>query len=673
MRLARLASEVTAVPAMRICEAAEDLGFELEVPTAVALLATHDAAFSQDGNRILEADLKARLTATAISMAGMRGFFIENEIGSVLDRAQQAVECDPFGISVSLRFEDVPGDGSFGAGHRSRLERSWTFTPTSLLVAEVRAFGRIAEDAHIETAYPARPGSDGSTINDQAVQYARRLSDSCPEVDRVDVQVVGADLQILPDGEKRLRTGVVPRPVAVARSVAFQACVAEALGAESWTQRLRAQAGVSQDLVELLRELPLRLKSRDTKVRRQTWGSRVEALAKRIADLPTRPVDHLTRTDRLDDDGDIPASAAEFDDSLRRPDRAKNVLDFISGVLVQVGQRLDGDRSGLVGAGTRLSEARVRLEAARLDGAPTFSGIGETLPTELDALATDIARLLTAVGVAEVQTAVDRTRADLSVIGTSMTAAARRMADRAGEAVAQLLDNNGVRVERLTIPDHSPIVAWRDQKALLLLSASDISTAFPLLQGLSRERLAGADPANRIAVLVADGGEAIPFGLETLGGDGALPLSEEAASSAAVAAGLIVRSSTFRQAVADACDALCSYSYEQVRLAEREPDWWIPELSARTPLQVEAEVRATFGELIDVTTEELPEWDRRRSVAASLVIDLCAAVSQEESASGLAAQVASINLRALEPPPEGSALHLLNLIHEVALEADRRW
>jgi hypothetical protein len=98
------------------------------------------------------------------------------------------------------------------------------------------------------------------------VTLARRVFDACPEVDRVDIEIWQANCTpTSPTHEDvySLRAGVLRRRPEIARNVAFQAAVAEAVEAENWTQRLRQQAEIAKDLIRLLTELPDRLRRYD--------------------------------------------------------------------------------------------------------------------------------------------------------------------------------------------------------------------------------------------------------------------------------------------------------------------------------------------------------------------------------------------------------------------------
>lgn len=671
-RMALLCAQSSLPTALRLCEAAEVIGVNLDSADVSAVLHAHHAPTGRRSNDgLIEADQRAQLTASVVTMAGLRGAEVGTILGPVEDRLIAAVEVDAYGTSARLRHEDLDTED---ADRVSGLARPWTFAPDSMLVADVRLFGRVDADAPAEDGYPARAGSAGGSINDQAVHLARRVSDACPEVDRVDVDVIGANLEVMDGGEKRLRSGVVPRAVTIARNVAFLAAVSEILGAESWTERLRAQAAIAAEVVDLLQALPLRLKERDTKLRLRDWALASQSLAHRIANLPTRPADRQPFMMASSPDAAIPASAAEQDEALRRPDRAYEALDLIVGVLTQTAQGLvDQNPSALAGAAMRLSSAPEKLRAARSDGAPSFAGVGETLPHELDSLTLDVARLLSAASIPEVRKEVERTRADLGAIRSAIDRVAEAASQAEGAAVARLLESSGIGVECLTAADPDPILCWHDRQAILLIDVLDADEAFPLLQNWSLHAEEETDPAVHVTVLVMDDGDVLPVALRIRGSGDALPLPEESIAAAAEAAHLPVRSQRFRRAVVDACDSLVAYSYEQFRHTQRDPSWQPAPTQSKTPPEVEDTIRNAFGDLVDAEESELSDQDVRRAAAASLALDLCAVVSDEDPTAGLAVEMASINIRALSPPATGSAAELLTFIQRVAIEADRRW
>src|SRR5260221_3140345 len=155
-----------------------------------------------------------------------------------------------------------------------------------MLVARAVGFARWTGADLIPTAYTVQPGGDPTSLTEQAVLLARRVLDACPEVDHVNVEVWSANCgPTSPTGDdvKSLRAGVLRRRPAIARNVAFQAGVAEALSAEHWTRRLREQARLAQAFIKLLEELPARLRPYDNAGRRREWVRRVLQTARDVA------------------------------------------------------------------------------------------------------------------------------------------------------------------------------------------------------------------------------------------------------------------------------------------------------------------------------------------------------------------------------------------------------
>jgi len=63
-------------------------------------------------------------------------------------------------------------------------------------------------------------------------------------------------------------------------------------------------------------------------------------------------------------------------------------LSRLSGAIVQLSRGLkEDDPAAVGGAGRQLADVPKELEEARLDGAPAYAGIGDTLPARLDELA----------------------------------------------------------------------------------------------------------------------------------------------------------------------------------------------------------------------------------------------------------------------------------------------
>lgn len=666
-QLRRHAGASTIAGALRLCEAAEGIELSLSADDATEIYRRHVRLPTPPGAGacLADADVRAQLTATLSALAGLRGPGVAAALGPVEARLADSVASDAFGCSVRLHFEAAQAPEK----HISELIRNYTYAEQELLVAAVSVFVRLGTDAPAESRYPSPPGSDGTSVNDQAVLTARRVFDACPELDRVDADVLNADLRTIdPDGSKRLRAGVVRRTVQTARSVAFQAGVAEALGAENWTVRLRSQAAASGELVDLLRELPRRLESRDSTARRREWKARVRQVSEDIANLPARPVDRQPVHGAASEAALLQAALAD-DEMLRRPDRAKSALEAISAALRQVAENL-GENDQLIGlAGNLFDGADRRLDEARDDGSPVFSGVGDTLPKELDTLVVMSARLLTALDQPGVRRAIDRARGDLSAINTTLEEAASNASGAESSTLVAFLQTFGVHVEHYLIADVAPTPAWRTHQVLAVCDLNDWPVAMTQLQRWTGDARRALGLSGRVTILLSEAGELLPFGLSFIGGGRVLPIVDEAVHSAAHELGLPIRGESMRAQISRPCDALIAYSYEQIRHVTREASWSAVPSRAISPLLIADELRQTYSDLL--ARIEPQGLDEFRRAAVELALELCNTVANQDPRAGIAAELAAIDPQALGEPNEGSTLKLLNAIQVAALEADR--
>lgn len=664
--LAALAIAAPKELAIRLCEAAEVAGGELTSDDAEAVHRHHAGRLPEpagSGPSRRAGDLRAQVTATLAGLARLRGSQVAASFGPVEARAAEAVASDDFGAFVRLEREADTSPSS------SELARRWTFAPGEVLIAAAAVFARGDDQSPPETAYRAEPGKDGRGINDQAVLLIRRLLDSCPEVDVADVEVWranGRPVEI--DGHKRIRAGVLPRAVNTARAVAFEAAMNEALGAEHWSRRLREQAMVAAELTDLLCDVPRRAETNDNARRRRDWCDRVRAAAEAVATLPARPVDRpaiLGAAHRAA----LQVSAAAVDDELRRHDRAKSALESVAGALLQVATNLGSDRRLVTLAGNQLADVPGRMEQARGQGAPVFSGVGSTLPPAIDTSAVFAAEVLTGLAVPEIARAVDRARGDTEAIDTAIEEASLAAASSDATAVRVLLEEQGVTTTTDTALDGRRIVPWRRHQAVLLVPLEDWAVAVRALQSW--------DPADRselvsgrVVVAVTEGDELFPFALAFYGSGGVLPMPEDDVRSLADGIPMPCRDSRFRSKITQASVDLVAASYEGARASGRDPAWSRPSRGARPPTAVATELRASYGSLLDRADEPDVEHAKLYAAAAvALLLDLCAVVEDEDPATGLAAQLAEIDIRALAALEEGPAAALFDAAHVAALEA----
>ena len=144
-------------------------------------------------------------------------------------------------------------------------------------------------------------------------------------------------------------------------------------------------------LEETLQFLPSNRNAR----RLRDLAERARRIAADAAALPKRPTERLAGeswTEAL--------SVSNIDNTDRSSDRAHVALGRVADALVQLTNGLvESDSGAANGAGWRLVDAPSELEDARREGAPTYAGIGETLPIRVDELAKLIGDALLAVRV----------------------------------------------------------------------------------------------------------------------------------------------------------------------------------------------------------------------------------------------------------------------------------
>jgi hypothetical protein len=328
--LAHLMMDADLRTGIRLCEAAEGIA---SLDPAVAkqvydrVIGGLPAAPGSSGTRA-DADRRAQLVATLASLADLRGDQVAIAFGAMAARAADAIASDDYGCSVELTFKpsEPPSDVA------ANLARTYTYSSDQMLVAQANVFARRSDDGE-PTAYGPQPGNGHESVNGQAVLFARRLFDACPEVDHVDIEVWQANRKpVGPDAIKSLRAGIIRRAPQVARSVAFQAGVAEAIGAENWTRRLREQATVALDLTGVLRDLPRRVAPSDNSARRKDWIQRVITAATKVASLPGKPSERAPVVGAAGTAA-LSTTASSLDEQLRAPDRSRSALDLLSGAL----------------------------------------------------------------------------------------------------------------------------------------------------------------------------------------------------------------------------------------------------------------------------------------------------------------------------------------------------
>ncbi|HLJ20329.1 MAG TPA: hypothetical protein VKU84_09030, partial [Stellaceae bacterium] len=590
--LAHTGRQLSIDRAVRLFEAAEPL-VTLTPSLARDIYEHYAPEVSTSATTRMAGDLRAQLTASLAALAQLRGPDVAATLSAVDRRAATAVACDEYGAAVELSLEPVEPPPP----EVENLARDYAYDSDQMLVARAVAFARPTDEPPPPSAYAHPPGSDPASLNEQAVTVARRLFDACPEVDQVDVEIWQPNCSpTSPTGEdvKSLRAGVLRRRAAVARNVAFQAAVAEAVEAESWTRRLREQAEIAKDLIRLLSELPDRLRNHDNARRRRDWVELAAKVSVAVANLPGRPPERRMVSRPASPTTGEP-SAAAVDEELRGKDLAKDALSNLASAIEQVSTGLGHDEA-ILAVGSRFADAPSHLCAARADGAPAFAGLGDTLPEDLDNLSSLIGRLLSALGTDAIARLRAGPRPDRAAIDAALTRAAEQESRDDGDRVITILAASGVAADLSVVPDDAPIPAWRTRRAVLTVDARDWGDASSVLLRWDPESREADGITGRVVVAAVDQGEVLPIGFGFFAGIGTvLPLLAEGVEALAEQLGKPFRGSAVRNLIQAAGNELAGLSYERVRRAHRTSSWWAAPPSAPSPLETSAMLREQFG------------------------------------------------------------------------------
>ncbi len=216
----------------------------------------------------------------------------------------------------------------------------------------------------------------------QAVASAGWILDLCPEAQFAEV------ITLAPDGEryeafghepahKRIPRENLPRDSDTRHNAHQLDTVRRLLAARSWTERLRLQAEVADQIQTCLDQVPDRLLARpDNQGRRKKWSAVITELNNQVEQLPEPPGKDLDRTSE---------------------DHAQKALSALASALRDLDAALgttDTHRFRLIGS--QLRAACAALESAWLEGQPSLSSVGDPLPVTLRESAVLAADLLLA-------------------------------------------------------------------------------------------------------------------------------------------------------------------------------------------------------------------------------------------------------------------------------------
>jgi hypothetical protein len=578
-----------------------------------------------------------RLIASGAVLANLAADDVSAILGPTERRAVAVVAATPNGLSC--RIEQAP-DG---------------------LLVSARLLAVSLPDAPADRSEPPGPYGDPDSPNARAVALCRQLLDACPEADIAEVLNVDASGQEIPvDGHKRIPRSNLPRPTVTRVSVGWDAAVARLTMAPSWSTRLREQAQLSAALVQVLTQLPARLRSHDNTGRRRRWRRQVEQLQAQAAALPRPPQpadDEATAGDLAAQDEAArkatPGDLAAQDDAARRRDPPRAALQRLTQALKQLSDGLDADDAGRNRRGTaaQLREATKQLEEARATGAPYFAGIGDTLPTDLADLAALAADLLLALEE-------DPLRERELKVGDEALPSAQRLtqtvtaAQQAKEQAA--LDNRlreaGVDPEVRYIPDPDPsLLRVGRQQCLVLVPVGQWDEAWQALTDWPAEDQEDLRSNITMAAVTEEG--ALPIGarhFHAYDHSSTIPIAVDDLRPLLRKAGLPLLDGPLLEAATSLLNDIVRWSAIKARAQLRDRRWWQPQAHSESEAQLRDRAR-----MISQTELLATETSRMLDEALEQVLVLVAA--EPDGGRPLAAEVAVLPDLRTPPSPKLAA------------------
>ncbi|MGW3313612.1 hypothetical protein ACWDG9_44410 [Streptomyces sp. NPDC001073] len=681
--LTRLLLDADLATAVRLSEAAEKL-VGLNRQQAALVYERHVSpcrGLPGEDQDIVLADRRAQLTASLTALAEIRGADVTAVFGDTERRAVDAVASDPYGCRVSVEIRAATAEDTWPS-----LQRSWSYDTGRLCVITAVAFARLDGMDPMPSAYPSKPGKDPSSDSAQTNLLARRLFDACPEADVVDVQlwrphgqpqrIHGTDFS---DGHRTLLAGALLRERDTSRNVALQAAAADTVSSQHWTERCQAQARLAGQLLELLEEFPARVGPYlGARISRE-WRHRLELAHQAAVAMPPRPMP-LEPVMSTAQAALLTMSASDEDQTKRsaaRQDPARAAFITIASALGQAAEgHIAGDSQKVRGAAARLFDVLPELEEASHQGAPVFSGIGDTLPSQLAATTLSVAKLLSAVEEPQVVAALSRGVKRLDLVIPAVDSVMQASLDHSLRAATDMLHQAGANPAcTAACADPAPAPAWCDQQLVIAVPLDQWPMALEGIRAWSNEQRETARTRCRMSLVAVEDGEILPIGMHVHGIYGqALPLAPEHFPDFAEALGLPLRTNDMHRAVREAVDQLTAYSYALVRRAHRTPDWSADPHQPPSPEVTASEFASVHSALLEQAESGTPlnEREQSRIRAAVALFELCQLVADEDGTSpGLAAGLAALDPHHLVLPDDNPAVEVADNALAAAIEADR--
>ena len=427
---------------------------------------------------------------------------------------------------------------------------------------------------------------------------------------------------------------------------------------------------LASDLVVLLSEALVYLRAYRNLRHLRDFTERAKGIVVRAAAVPKRPVERLAGESWTQ-----AVSGSGIDDRDRESDRAHTALGHVADALAQLANGLlDEDEAATNGAAWRLMSAPEDIEEARQEGAPSYGGIGDTLPGRLDLLAKLIGEVILARQVSQrVRSVVDRLNTSGDVEeqvyeAVDMAAAEQEQTDRL--AVPNWFTHRGFAVRDFTMVDREPPAGRLGLSQILtvvpLASWPEVVRAVQEWSPTEREQLTGAS----VVMPIDDDGRLVPLALRVYGSSGsALPVTDTTvlADAAASANALLLDASPLSAVVSRTVDVLIAASRERVREARRDPTWRQPPRRSPDPQYVARQLRTDYSAELE---QYLTGDDNVTGAAVALLLELCEAVANEDGQEvGLAAAVASIDVARIADTG-GHYIETLNAVVALGLLAE---
>ncbi|WP_155846905.1 hypothetical protein [Arthrobacter sp. 131MFCol6.1] len=559
-----------------------------------------------------EADIHARIIDSLAVLAGLNRAQVSSCFGDVDSRANMLTCTEPWALNVSV---GQSGDGT--------MVTATVLCPDS------------APDRSASLAWDSGRRDPDDLVHGQAMRIAQRLADGCPEADVVEIRTLSPSglPYVIADhepGYKRLKREVFKRRESVRRAVSYQAAVRRLDASSSWTDLVREQVRISNELTRLLEESHNRLAVTDNAARRLEWTSSVAEVGRTIKALKARPVAVAV---------DPGLSHAQTDQDERSHDPVSRAFELIAGVLEDLpGQRIP------TGIALTIQKAHAAVEEAQREGLPTLGSLGSPLPPTLTVALLRLLNLQRAVAVSPA--AARLIRASPESVDQAVSLAVEETRVRESDLLKEVLSGPY---------DYRPIRVLSSDPAANSVDGCDIVVMADLsvlddlavdLQNAKRELRDGLTARVYVVATYEDKALPLAFQLTTHLAADLLPVPLETRISLFDAAGLIPQSAALAEDVAGLLQELAGRSYAAALRQMRNGAW------PATPPKDD----------IDPAEYLTPDIPVDHPIVDHLV-DLCTQVMAEEEGRLPAGQLASVLYQTLSgEQPDADQARLLHAV-----------